>query len=51
MLAAYAAGTATEGVSLLVAAHATWCPACRDSVARIEALSGALMRADPSEAA
>ncbi len=46
MLAAYAAGTASEGVSLLVAAHATYCAACRAGIARIEALSAALMRAD-----
>ena len=46
MLAAYAAGTASEGVSLLVAAHATYCAACRAGIARIEALSAALMGAD-----
>jgi len=50
MLAAYAAGTASEGVSLLVAAHGTYCAACRAEVARIEALSAALMRADDAEA-
>ncbi len=44
MLRAYAAGTAGEGVALLVAAHATWCPACRAEIARIEALGAALMR-------
>lgn len=46
MLAAYAAGTASEGVSLLVAAHATYCAACRAEIARLEALSAGLMRAD-----
>jgi putative transcriptional regulator len=42
MLSAYAAGTAPEGVALLVAAHLTYCPLCRDEVARIEAISAAL---------
>lgn len=51
MLAAYAAGTATEGVSLLVATHATWCAACRAEIARIEALSAALMGDDGADAA
>jgi putative transcriptional regulator len=44
MLRDYAGGYASEGVSLLVAAHATYCPTCRDAIARIEALNGALLR-------
>lgn len=39
MLAAYAAGTSSEGMALLVAAHLTYCPACRSRVAAMEALS------------
>lgn len=50
MLAAYAAGTASEGISLLVAAHATYCAACRAEVVRIEALSAALMRTESAAA-
>lgn len=42
MLSAYAAGTAPEGASLLVAAHLTYCPLCREEVARMETLSAAL---------
>jgi putative transcriptional regulator len=47
MLSAYAAGSATDGVSLLVAAHLTYCPACRAAVRELEALSGALFAAGP----
>lgn len=41
MLAAYAAGTSSEGIALLVAAHLTYCPACRSRVAALESLSAA----------
>ena len=30
-------------MSLLVASHLTYCPACRDKAARLEALGGALL--------
>lgn len=43
MLRSYATGAASEGVSLLVAAHLTWCPACRAEIARIEALGAAML--------
>jgi putative transcriptional regulator len=47
MLAAYAAGSATDGVSLLVAAHLTYCPACRARVAAFEALGASMLAATP----
>jgi putative transcriptional regulator len=43
MLAAYAAGSAKEGVSLLVAAHLTYCAECRVRVAALEAIGGSLL--------
>jgi putative transcriptional regulator len=43
ILAAYADGTLSEGMSLLVASHLTFCPGCRDRVARFEALGGAML--------
>ena len=42
ILAAYADGSLSEGMSLLVAGHLTFCPGCRAAVARLEALGGAL---------
>jgi putative transcriptional regulator len=42
MLTAYATGSATEGVSLLVATHLTYCAGCRARIAEREAMSGAL---------
>ena len=42
MLAAYAAGTASEGIALLIAAHMTYCPACRARVSALEAVSAAM---------
>jgi putative transcriptional regulator len=42
MITAYATGAASEGVSLLVATHLTYCAACRARVAEREAMSGAL---------
>lgn len=44
-LAGYANGALSEGMSLLVAAHLTYCPACRDEVRRVERLGAALMMA------
>jgi len=41
-LAAYAAGTLREGLEVLVACHLTFCPACRDTVARLETAAAAL---------
>lgn len=48
MLAAYAAGSATPGVSLAVAAHLTWCPGCRSEVEGFEALAGAFVAEAPA---
>jgi len=41
----YAAGSLAEPVALLVASHLTFCPLCREEVARMEALGGALFEA------
>ncbi len=41
-IAGYAAGALTPGMTLLVASHLSYCPACRDKVARLELLGGAL---------
>lgn len=50
MLAAYAAGTASEGMALLVASHMTYCPACRARVGALEAVSAAVFaEAGPAE--
>lgn len=43
LLAAYADGSLSDGMSLLVASHLTFCPPCRKAVARLEALGGALL--------
>lgn len=43
IVAAYADGSLAEGMSLLVASHLTFCPECRQRVARLEALGGALL--------
>jgi len=50
-LAGYAAGTMSDGVSLLVAGHLTYCAACREEVARIEALGGSLLEAEDNSGA
>jgi putative transcriptional regulator len=47
MLDAYALGTAPEGEALLVAAHATYCAACRAAIARRERLAGAALAGGP----
>ncbi|MEM9430256.1 MAG: ChrR family anti-sigma-E factor [Pseudomonadota bacterium] len=44
-LAAYAAGTLSEGMTLLVASHLTYCASCRRTVAVFEAVSGAFLGA------
>ena len=46
-LLAYAAGTLSEGFSLVVAAHLEYCPRCRNNLAQAEALGGELMAALP----
>lgn len=43
LLLAYAAGHLGEGLSLLVATHLTYCPACRALVNDAEAMGGALL--------
>lgn len=43
LLARYASGVLSEGLSLAIACHLTYCPACRSRVARLEALAGAVM--------
>ena len=43
LLLAYAAGTASEAESLLVASHLTLCPVCRDRLSGFERLGGALL--------
>lgn len=51
-LGGYAGGSLCDGLSLLVASHLTFCPACRTSVARIEAICGGLLEVasgEPSE--
>lgn len=48
MLLDYAAGSLPEGLSILVATHLSFCPACRATVAESEALGGALLaESDP----
>jgi putative transcriptional regulator len=42
-LAAYAAGTLSEALALVVATHLGQCPACRRSLATLEATGGALL--------
>ncbi|MFO1141748.1 MAG: cupin domain-containing protein [Amaricoccus sp.] len=42
-IAGYAAGALSPGMTLLVASHLAWCPACRDKATRLEALGGALL--------
>lgn len=50
LLAAYADGALSEGMSLLVASHLTFCPACREQVARFEALGGAMLASEDGRA-
>jgi putative transcriptional regulator len=47
LLAGYAQGTLSRGMSLLVASHLTYCPPCRDKVSRLETLGGVLLRDTP----
>ncbi|MDD9946130.1 MAG: cupin domain-containing protein [Myxococcales bacterium] len=43
LLLSFASGTGDVGGDLLVATHLTLCPRCRDEVAHLEALGGALL--------
>lgn len=43
LLLAYAAGSSSEAVSLVVATHLALCPACRVEVERLEALGGVML--------
>lgn len=43
VLASYADGSLADGMCLVVAGHLTFCPRCRDHLARLEALGGALL--------
>jgi putative transcriptional regulator len=50
LLAGYADGSLGGGMCLAVAGHLTFCPVCRDRVARLEAVGGALLaEAEPAE--
>lgn len=48
-LAAYAAGATSEGMTLLIASHLTYCPECRRAVAEYEAVSGALFMGEQKD--
>jgi putative transcriptional regulator len=43
LVADYAAGTLPPGMRLLVGSHLSFCRECRDKVARLEAIGGALL--------
>ena len=47
-LAAYAAGTLPEALALVTATHLTACAACRQSLATLEAVGGALLDEMPA---
>ena len=49
LLAAYAAGATSPGLSLLVASHLTLAPEARDKVAAFESLGGATLAKDEAE--
>jgi putative transcriptional regulator len=42
-LVAYAAGSTTEGISLVVACHLAFCNSCREAVTEAEAIGGGLL--------
>ncbi len=50
-LAAYANGSLSDGMSLLVGAHLTYCPECRRRGDGYEALAGAVFDASPADVA
>lgn len=43
LLFAYAGGSLTEGLSLVVATHLALCPSCRDRIRTLDAVGGALL--------
>jgi putative transcriptional regulator len=43
MIETYASGSISEGMSLLAAAHLTYCPACRAEVEALEKISGVVL--------
>jgi putative transcriptional regulator len=45
-LLGYANGTAPEGASLVIACHLTYCAECREEIALLEDLGGALLETD-----
>ncbi len=47
-LVAYANGSLSDGMSLLVASHLTYCPQCRRDVEKYEAIVGGLFEAEPA---
>jgi putative transcriptional regulator len=47
----YAAGSASEAISVLIATHMALCPQCRASVANLEALGGQMFEAESAEVA
>ncbi len=51
ILADYASGTLSPGLSLLVASHLTYAPESRARVAALEAIGGAMLSAEPPTAA
>ncbi len=46
-LAGYASGALSEGMTLLVASHLTYCPDCRATVRALEGVGAALLVEDP----
>jgi len=50
MLRDYASGCASDGASLLVAAHLTYCADCRRKVDRFETLNGMMLRGEDEAA-
>ena len=51
LLAAYVAGSASQGVSLVVAAHLTYCRESRAKVEALEVLAGAMLSETPNDVA
>ena len=47
LLVEYAAGETAEAVSLVIACHATLCPPCRQRLAELEVVGGALLEQAP----
>lgn len=45
LIAEYAAGALSPGMSLLVASHLSYCPCCRATAAALETIGGALLAA------